>query len=135
MGEVEIRRIGEEDRMIGKLIKGIWRWKIVEVFLIERIINGLVMIEDIMVIKGGKIEMGKRKNEKIEIENGRIDERRKERVDILIWKERFKVSVKIEILRRERRMVGKEEKVDREGRNVGIDLIVEIKMIIIGKNV
>lgn len=88
-----------------------------------------------MVIKGGKIEMGKRKNEKIEIENGRIDERRKERVDILIWKERFKVSVKIEILRRERRMVGKEEKVDREGRNVGIDLIVEIKMIIIGKNV
>lgn len=135
MGEVEIRRIGEEDRMIGKLIKGIWRWKIVEVFLIERIINGLVMIEDIMVIKGGKIEMGKRKNEKIEIENGRIDERRKERVDILIWKERFKVSVKIEILRRERRMVGKEEKVYREGRNVGIDLIVEIKMIIIGKNV
>ncbi|ENN87507.1 hypothetical protein RHSP_43907 [Rhizobium freirei PRF 81] len=131
----EVRRIGEERRLVGDFFPGLRRRKIVAVLVLEGLLLGVVLVEALLIVERRDVELGARQHDQAAVDGRGLDGRIDELADFFLRQQLAKVGVKVGILRREGRMVRADAPGNAARRHVGLDFLVEFEVVLLGQNV
>ena len=134
-GAVEVRRIGEEDRLVFHLLPGGGGREIVTIFLLERLLLGLVRVVALEVIEGGNVELRPGQHLELAVDGRGLDDAWNVFVELLLRDQLVEIGVEARILRRERGVVPADAPFDVIGGDIGLELLVDVEAVLLGENV
>ncbi len=132
---IEVRRVGEEDRLVLHLLKRGRRGEVVAVFVLERLLLRVVGVVALQIVERGDVEFGPRQHDELALDRRRLDVGGNELVDLLLRKEFRQVGIEVGILRREGGVVGADAPFDRVGCEIRLELLVELEMVLLRDDV
>ena len=129
-GAVEVRRAGEKDRLVLHLLQGRRRREVVAVFVLERLLLGVVGVVALEVIERGDVEFRPRQHHELAVDGRGLDVGGNELVDLLLRNQLRQIGVEIRVLRSERGVVGADAPFDRIGGDIRLELLVELEVVL-----